>query len=84
VDPKAGVDGYGKYRSPPGFDPRTIHSITVAVPPTLSRAAKITSSNCHKIINKPATDPQLTQLCSCVNVWTGIVVVSRENSTLHS
>jgi hypothetical protein len=27
VGPRAGLDMCGKYRSPPGFDPRTVHPV---------------------------------------------------------
>jgi len=27
VGPRAGLDGYGKYRPPPGFDPRTVQPV---------------------------------------------------------
>jgi len=46
VGPRAGLDGCGKSRSPPGFDPRTIqpvasryndYAIPAAVPPSRGR-----------------------------------------------
>jgi hypothetical protein len=43
VGPRAGLDGSGKISPPPGFDPRTVQPVAVAIPIDLSRPTIIRS-----------------------------------------
>jgi len=42
VGPRVGLDGRGKSRPLPGFDPQTVHLVAIVIPTELERPSQIT------------------------------------------